>query len=179
MASELKSSFRLHRIVVTVEGERDGITSGRSKFLRRSMLGVPANGEELSISFRSRDVVVIPDRDPQKHHQKTNEPLFHPDGRPMLPGQDHAQAIARALYGVAKRVRVLELWNDWPACRSRATFATGSQSGGTVEKLYALIKVARIGQPPENANSDAWIGGANGRQEPTRQQSRQRHAGAA
>ena len=52
-------------------------------------LGVPATcnaggagkwRDELSESFRGADVVIIPDRDPQKRHPKTGELMFHPDG---------------------------------------------------------------------------------------------------
>ncbi len=32
----------------------------------------------------------------------------------MLPGQDHAQDVAAKLSKVAKRVRILEPWHDWP-----------------------------------------------------------------
>jgi hypothetical protein len=65
--------------------------------------------------FANADVIVIGDYDPQKTNPKTNEPMFHLDGRPILPGQDHALDVARELSDVAARVRVLDLalvWRD-------------------------------------------------------------------
>lgn len=150
------------RVMLIVEGEKD--------VDKLWAMGVPATTnlggagkwtEELTPYFLDYDIVVVPDRDPQKKNPKTNKLMVHPDGRPMLPGQDHAQDIAQALYGVAKRVRVLELWHDWPAMPMKGDisdwFATG---GGSVEKLYTLINGCPDWKPPERLNSDAWIGGA-------------------
>jgi predicted P-loop ATPase len=149
------------RVVSIVEGEKD--------VDKLWALGVPATTNlggagkwhsELSGYFTGCDVVIIPDRDPQKKHPKTDELMFHPDGRPILPGQDHAQAIARALYGVAKRVRVLELWIDWPAMPLKGDASDWFANGGSVEKFYTLINGCPDWKPPERTNSDAWIGGA-------------------
>jgi RecA-family ATPase len=128
------------RIVCIVEGEKD--------VDRLLSLGVPATcnaggagkwREELSEFFRDADVVIIPDRDPQKRHQKTGELMFHPDGRPILPGQDHAQAVARSLHGIAARVRLLELWKSWPDMPLKGDASDWIRRGGTAEQLYALI----------------------------------------
>jgi putative DNA primase/helicase len=61
-------------------------------------------------AFRDRHVVVLPDNDPQSRGPH-DEPLWHQDGRPVLPGQDHAETVARSLTGVAASVRVLMLPN--------------------------------------------------------------------
>lgn len=77
------------------------------------------------------DDVVVPDRDPQKKHPKTGKLQFHPDGKPVLPGQDHARSVASALHGVAKRVSgCWSCGSTGPTCRSRATSATGSTMAG-------------------------------------------------
>jgi len=129
------------RVVCIVEGERD--------VDRLLTMGVPATcniggagkwREELNPFFRGADVVIIPDCDPQKRHPKTNEPMCHPDGRPMLPGQDHAQAVAQALQGVAKRVRVLELWRHWPEMPDKGDVTDWIKRGGTADQLYDLIE---------------------------------------
>jgi AAA domain-containing protein len=129
------------KVICIVEGEKDVDALWK--------LGVPAScnaggagkwREELNEYFRGADVVVIPDRDPQKKHPKTGEPLFHPDGRPILPGQDHAQAVAKSLSAVASRVRVLELWKSWPAMPWKGDVHDWVAAGGTVEQLYALIE---------------------------------------
>ena len=83
------------RVICIVEGEKDAD--------RLWKLGIPAScnacgagkwRDELNEFFRGADVVIIPDRDPQKVHPKTREPMCQPDGRPILPGQDHAQMVA-------------------------------------------------------------------------------------
>ncbi len=61
-------------------------------------------------AFRDRHVVILPDNDPQSRGPH-DEPLWHQDGRPVLPGQDHAETVARSLTGVAASVRVLMLPN--------------------------------------------------------------------
>jgi len=151
------------RVVLIVEGEKDAD--------RLWAMGVPATTnlggagkwhDELSEYFKDYDIVIVPDRDPQKKHPKTGELLFHPDGRPILPGQDHAQDIARSLYGVAKRVRVLELWHDWPAMPDKGDVSDWMVSGGSVEKLYVLINGCADWKPPEKADSGLWAGQAMG-----------------
>jgi len=129
------------RVICIVEGEKD--------VERLWKLGVPAScnaggagkwRDELSEYFRGADVVVIPDRDPQKKHPKTGELQFHSDGRPMLPGQDHAQSVAKSLQGIASRVRVLELWKHWPQMPLKGDVDDWISNGGTAERLYELIE---------------------------------------
>lgn len=66
--------------------------------------------DEYSDSLVGRDCVVIEDDDPQAVDDDGNL-RFHKDGRPIFPGQDHAQDVAQSLHGKAKRVRVLSLSN--------------------------------------------------------------------
>jgi hypothetical protein len=146
---ELMEQLALERTVVIVEGEKD-VDALWS-------IGVPATcnsggagkwRDALSKFFHGADVVIIPDRDPQKRHQKTGELMFHPDGRPMLPGQDHGQAVAAALHGIAARVRVLELWKSWPDMPPKGDVSDWIESGGTAEQLYALIEKLPNWSPP-------------------------------
>ena len=129
------------RVVFVVEGEKS--------VDRLCGLGIPATcspggagkwHHALTEFFKGADVVVVPDRDPQKTHPKTGELLFHDDGRPILPGQDHAQAVAASLYGIAKRVRVLELWHDWTDMPAKADVYDWLNHSGNAEKLYALVE---------------------------------------
>ena len=154
---ELIEALSLGHLVV-VEGERDAD--------RLLAIGVPATRNaggagkwkpELSEVFVGADVVIIPDHDPQKKHPKTGQPMVHADGRPMLPGQDHAQAVALALNGVARRVRVLDLAESWPAMPLKGAVSDWIDAGGTAEALYALVdrlpdwspaKLAAKAEPP-------------------------------
>jgi hypothetical protein len=54
------------------------------------------------------NVVILPDNDPQAKRDDGTL-CFHPDGRPILPGQDHAQMVAALLLGTANSVKVLML----------------------------------------------------------------------
>lgn len=139
------------RVIVVVEGEKDAD--------RLWSLGVPATttnaggagkwSSELNEYFRGADVVIVPDRDPQKRHPKTREPMVHDDGRPILPGQDHAQAVALALSEVAARVRVLELWRSWSEMPAKGDVSDWIKAGGTAEALYALIEQTPNWSPPD------------------------------
>jgi len=131
---------RLDRVVFIVEGEKDAD--------RLWSLGVPATTNAggankwnagLNEFFRNADVVIIPDHDPQKCDPKTGAPMFHDDGRPVRPGQDHAQDVARHLVNVVNRVRVLELWKHWPEMPPKGDVSDWlDQGGGSVERLYLL-----------------------------------------
>jgi hypothetical protein len=94
--------------VLVCEGEKDSNSAVK--------LGYPATcnpggvgkwRREFDEFFRGADVVVVSDNDQQLKDPKTGVPMFHPDGRPMLPGQDHAAAVARRLSKVAAHVRTI------------------------------------------------------------------------
>jgi hypothetical protein len=138
------------RVVCIVEGERDVDALWR--------IGVPATTNaggagkwhpDLTPYFRGVDVVIIPDRDPQKKHPKTGEPMVHPDGSPILPGQDHARMVAKSLSDVAARVRVLELWQHWPEMPLKGDVSDWISGGGTAEALYGLIDKTPDWEPPQ------------------------------
>jgi len=86
-------------------------------------------------TFAGADVVVLPDNDPQKVSDRTGEPMWHPDGQPVLPGQDHAASVAKHLHGTATRVRVLML----PGLPLKGDVADWIAAGGTREALEALL----------------------------------------
>jgi hypothetical protein len=91
--------------------------------------------EEISRFFVGADVVILQDHDPQSV-DRDGRLLFHPDGRPRVPGKDHTQAVGRALRSYAKSIRVLEfpeagLKGDVTDWRDRC--------GGTAERLFDKI----------------------------------------
>jgi hypothetical protein len=102
------------------------------------------------------EVIVIPDRDPQKRDPKTNEALFHEDGRPILPGQDHAQDVAASLAAAGVKVRVLELWKHWHEMPLKADvsdwLAMAANREDPARELYALAEEAPDWSPQQHVN---------------------------
>jgi putative DNA primase/helicase len=87
--------------------------------------------------FVGADVVILPDNDPQAT-TPDGEPRWHPDGRPVLPGQDHAADVARNLSGVARRVRVVML----PGLPIKGDVADWVAAGGTADAMATIIAEA-------------------------------------
>lgn len=133
---ELIEAIGDERTIFVVEGERD-VDNLIDK------LGVPATcnaggagkwPDEITAFFRGADVVILPDNDPQTKNPK-GEPLWHPDSRPKLPGQDHAKLVAAKLDGVANSVRVLPL----PGLPAKGDVTDWIDAGGVSETLYRLV----------------------------------------
>jgi len=147
---ELLEQLAEQHVVFVVEGEKDANNLWQ--------LGIPATTNaggagkwraELNEFFSGADVVIIEDNDPQKKHPKTGELMFHDDGRPILPGQDHAQAVAAALDGIATRVRVLKLVQFWPAMPLKGDVSDWLEhGGGSPEMLFEIIEQLPDWRPP-------------------------------
>jgi hypothetical protein len=112
-------------------------------------LGVPATcnaggagkwPDEIVEYFAGADVVILPNNDPQTRKKNPDgsegELLWHPDGRPKHPGQDHAKLVASKLAGVAKSVRILPL----PNLPVKGDTTDWLEAGGTSEALYKLVE---------------------------------------
>jgi len=138
---ELIEAIATERLVFIVEGEKDSNRLWQAGLPATTNAGGAGKWhKDLSDFFRDADVVIIPDYDPQKRHPKTKELMFHPDGRPILPGQDHAQSVAAALDGIASRVRVLELWRHWADMPLKGDASDWLDAGGDADALYALVE---------------------------------------
>jgi hypothetical protein len=136
---ELIEALALGKMVFIVEGEKD--------VNRLTAVGVPATTNpmgagcwkpELNQFFAGASVVIIPDNDPQATNKETGALKFYADGRPIYPGQDHAQEVARELAGVAQ-VRVLDLAAVWPDMPLKGDVSDWlDRGGGSAEALYEL-----------------------------------------
>jgi hypothetical protein len=118
---ELIDAVALGHVVFVVEGEKDVLT------LRDH--GVPATTNpmgagkwrpEFNKIFRDGDVVICGDNDD--------------------PGRNHVKLVASNLYGVAKRVRVLDLAQFWPDIGEGDDITDWLDRSGTAERLYAIIE---------------------------------------
>jgi hypothetical protein len=110
--------YRLPELVATEPGALVFIVEGPKKaeaLISRGLcatcspMGAGKWRAEYNDFLRDLDIVILPDNDPQAKNAKTGELLFHPDGRPRVPGIDHAESVARQLHGIARRVRVVML----------------------------------------------------------------------
>ena len=93
---------------------------------------------------------MIEDNDPQAR-SLDGSLKFHPDGRPVLPGQDHARAVCNSLVGTAKRVRLLSI----PNLPLKGDVSDWLAAGGTAEALHDLMATGALDF--ENADSDQTV----------------------
>lgn len=94
----------------------------------------------------SAEVVILPDNDPQAT-APDGSLRWHADGRPIRPGQDHADDVARKLADVAANVRILNL----PGLPLKGDVADWIAAGGTAETLMALLPMAEAVAPTNAA----------------------------
>lgn len=85
--------------------------------------------------LKGRHVIILPDNDPQSKDPE-GKLRFHPDGRPVLPGHDHAAQVALSLKGVASSIRILML----PDLPPKGDVSDWIEAGGTAERLMTLAE---------------------------------------
>jgi hypothetical protein len=118
-----------NRVIYVVEGEKSVLAmEHRGLVATCSPGGAGKWRKEYNETFRGAQVVVLPDNDPQAA-TPTGEPRWHPDGRPVLPGQDHAADVARNLQGIAASVQILML----PGLPPKGDVVDFFGAGGTAE----------------------------------------------
>lgn len=155
------------------EGEKDVENVTRLGLVATTNIGGAGKWrDECARFFLRRHVVVLPDHDPQSVDERTGELKFHPDGRPVLVGQDHAEAVARSLHGVAASVRVLHL----PGLPLKGDVSDWIEAGGTREQLEQLARDTPLWtsppappEPPEGQDDgpgEEWVEPGDGRPEP-------------
>lgn len=139
------AAFKASGVILVVEGEKDvdnltrlGIVAvcnsgGAGKWL-------PLYNEILT----GKDIILVPDNDPQKVNKNTGALMWHPDGRPVVPGQDHMDLVGAALQGIASRVRILHLPNQ----PEKGDVTDWINAGGTREQLIELCKETTDWTPP-------------------------------
>lgn len=110
--------------------------------------------ETMMATFKGAHVVVLPDNDPQatkKVKEKDeygnvteHEVLrFHDDGRPVYPGQDHAEEVAGKVRKIAASVKVLPL----PGIPLKGDVVEWIEAGGTADQLLALVASCPVFKP--------------------------------
>jgi Protein of unknown function (DUF3987) len=117
---ELIEAVGCGKTIFITEGEKDADNLVAIGFTATTNAG--GSGKwlpEYSEQLRGADVVLVP------HNDDT--------------GRDHAHKVATALTGIAKRIRVLEIWNIWPECGHKQDVSDLLEAGGNADKLKAAI----------------------------------------
>lgn len=141
--------------VIIAEGEKDVEALRSIDILATCNSGGATKWpEEIGKYFQGRNVVIIPDEDPQTLNANSKEPLWHEDGRPKHVGLDHADDVARKLTGIAASIRVVRL----PGLPEKGDPADWIELGGTRAKLIQLAKQAKEWEepmgPPKQTKAD-------------------------
>jgi hypothetical protein len=89
---------------------------------------------EYSEMLRGADVVIIGDRDDA--------------------GRNHVDQVARALIGIAKRVRIVDLAKHWPECPNGGDISDWLKSGGAIDQLTDWIAVSPEWNEPSKDATD-------------------------
>jgi hypothetical protein len=139
-----------HAVVFVCEGEKDCDNLRERGLIATTNPGGAGKWRpNLSEHFRGRNVVVLADNDTQAR-LPDGTPRWHPDGRPVLPGQDHAADVATKLRGIAASVQVVTL----PDLPPKGDVSDWLAAGGTAEELERIAaevvhqaRIAEIEQP--------------------------------
>src|SRR5262249_40013679 len=149
---ELIAAVKAGEWVIVTEGERDAENAVWLGYVATTMPGgvgkwLPQYDDHFA---GAPDVIVVSDNDPQSTDPKTGQLQFHPDGRPVLKGQDHAAKIAHRLSKIAGRVRVVMF-------EQAKDLSAWVEAGGTREQLDALIEQApnALERPRDEADEEA------------------------
>lgn len=142
---ELIEAIALEHTVFVVEGEKDVHSLEKLGFAATTnAMGAGKWPESLNPFFAGADVVILPDNDPQAT-LKDGSLRFHDDGRPVHTGQDHGAAVAAALDGIARSVRILSLGGEprspeaGPHLPPKGDVSDWIEAGGTAEALIGLV----------------------------------------
>ena len=129
---ELIAAVKADERVLLCEGEKDADTAVKLGYAATAAPGgINKWFKEYDEFLRGADLVIVSDNDQQACDRKTGKLQFHPDGRQVLPGQDHAAAMVRRLRKVAAQVRMVI-----PPVKDLSEWI---EAGGTRETLDALI----------------------------------------
>lgn len=129
---EVLAAVREGRTVFIVEGEKDAENLARLGLTATTAPGGAGKWQaEYSEALRGACVVILPDNDE--------------------PGKKHAEAVAKALAGVAAEIKVVEL----PGLPPKGDVSEWLAAGGTKEELLALVEAAEPWQPPGETKEDA------------------------
>jgi hypothetical protein len=131
---ELRAAIAFDEVVYVVEGEKDVDALGAKKLVATCNPGGAGKWRsEYSECLRGADVVIIGDNDPA--------------------GRNHAQQVAGALNGIAKRVRVVDIAKVWQECPEKGDISDWFEAGGIAEEFAVIVSELPDYRPAEAAAS--------------------------
>jgi len=164
---EIEQAIAEGKTVLIAEGERAARKAVELGWEATTNSGGAGNNftAEMAETFRGASVVILPDNDPQATKKvrtrgengkviETRELRFHKDGRPVFPGQDHAESVASMLRHVAASVKVLHL----PGIPLKGDLVEWVAAGGDSEKLRTLIDACPPWRPAEPVSKFGAVG---------------------
>lgn len=135
------------RTIFIVEGEKAAIALERLGVVATCSAGGAGKWRAAyNAHFAGADVVILPDNDPQQTGPD-GSPRWHPDKRPVLPGQDHAADVARQLAPIAASVKLLML----PGLPAKGDAFDWVEAGHGAAELARLVEAAPPWRPAEAA----------------------------
>jgi putative DNA primase/helicase len=157
---EVLAAIAEGRPILIAEGEKDVDRCWREGLAATCNAGGAGKWRaELHAFFKGADVVVIGDHDPQAKN-RDGALLWHKDGRPQLPGQDHATWVASRLLKVAGRVRLLrDLGEVWPDCPAKGDVSDWFDAGKTAADLTAIVDALpnHVAEVPRKSARDEGV----------------------
>lgn len=124
---DVVAAVAAQRFVFITEGEKDAIALSACELRGKKLVATSAAGgakapwqSSYTATLRGARVVILPDNDD--------------------PGREHARKVARALWGAAKEIRIIDL----PGLPPKGDVSNWFEAGHTADELAALIQ----GTPP-------------------------------
>ena len=152
------------QIVYIAEGEKDCDRLGKLGLVASTNAGGAGKWrDELTPYFHNADVIVVADNDPQSR-DKSGNLMFHDDGRPKFPGQDHAADVAAKLVAVANEFVYSISARCGRNAHQKETFPTGSTliASMSLTQLSCTYRTGNHGQAnrqqPETASHMVFRG---------------------
>lgn len=137
---EVLAAMREKREVFIVEGEKKAdMMWERGLAATCNAGGAGKFPDDLVPYFEGAEVIILPDDDPQAT-RKDGSLKFHDDGRPVHPGRDHAEMVARKLQPKTRAVKIVEI----PDLPPKGGVDDWFPAGGTPERLLDLADEAPL-----------------------------------
>ena len=164
---DIERAIEVGKTILIVEGEKAAkaaVALGFEATCNSGGAGKDFHPDMLA-TFKGANVAILPDNDPQATKKvrerdeggkvvEREELRFHPDGSPVFPGRDHAEAIAKQLRKIAASVKVVAL----PGLPPKGDIVEWIEAGGTSDQLEKIIERTPDWRPAEPISRFGAVG---------------------